>query len=122
MSYDLTVFIGRFQPFHRGHFSVVKTALENSHTVLVCVGSSGQPRTTFNPFTYEERVEMIKGSLHPLEAEHVMFSPIFDYTYNDEQWVIGVQDAVAKACKDLGLDHTARIALIGTARITAVST
>src|SRR5271165_1988494 len=58
---DLTVFVGRFSPFHNGHAEVLKRALETSKTVLVLVGSSGSARTTKNPFTFEERKKMIQS-------------------------------------------------------------
>lgn len=111
--YHLSVFIGRFQPFHLGHLSVVERALGCSDTVLICVGSSGQPRDTFNPFSFEERAAMIRASLSDADRGRVLILPIYDYTYNDAQWVVGVQDAVRDACEHFGLDDFAKVALIG---------
>ena len=59
--YDALVFIGRFQPFHKGHESVVKEALKQAKEVIVVVGSSFEARTLRNPFTFEERKSMIKA-------------------------------------------------------------
>ena len=60
---DTIVFIGRFQPFHNGHLEVIRTALSKAKKVLVLVGSSNQPRTPKNPFTFEERRNMIYRSV-----------------------------------------------------------
>lgn len=58
-AYDLCVFIGRFQPFHRAHQGVVEAGLRQAGRVLVLVGSANEPRTLRNPFTAEERMAMI---------------------------------------------------------------
>lgn len=88
--YDLLVFIGRFQPFHIGHKRVIELALEQAKQVLVLVGSSFQPRTIKNPFTYEERMEMISTSV----GNAVTIRPIRDYLYNDNKWMAQVQHQV----------------------------
>jgi bifunctional NMN adenylyltransferase/nudix hydrolase len=112
MSYDLAVFIGRFQPYHLGHHSVVREALTQSKHLLICVGSSGQPRDTYNPFTFEERRDMILLSIPPQDRNRVLVLPLLDYTYNDEKWVIDVQDAAVEACEHFRLSDPS-IALIG---------
>lgn len=111
--YQMAVFIGRFQPFHDGHLSVIRKALEESDTLLVLLGSCNRPRDTFNPFTFEERKRMIMEAL-PAEAAHrVLLLPIVDITYNDEQWVVQVQEQAAAARRHFGLDHSASITLVG---------
>ena len=59
----LAVVIGRFQPFHNQHLYLVENALEVADKVLVIVGSINQPRTPKNPFTFEERFDMISSAL-----------------------------------------------------------
>jgi len=51
--FDLLVFVGRFQPFHKEHKRVIDIALEKSRHVLILVGSAGKARTIRNPFTYD---------------------------------------------------------------------
>ena len=58
--YDYVVFIGRFEPFHIGHQEVVQRALEIAERVIILVGSSNQPRTIKNPWTFGNRKEMIE--------------------------------------------------------------
>lgn len=109
----LAVFIGRFQPFHNGHLSVVTSALRTADTLVILVGSAGQPRGYFNPFTFEERKEMILASLPENQRQRVLVLPLLDWTYNNTRWVQGVQDAVKSALKHFDLDHWAKVALIG---------
>ena len=87
--YDLLVFIGRFQPLHRGHQEVIERALSLSERVLVLVGSANQARSTRNPFTYEERAKLITD-IYP----DVITRPLQDHTYNDTAWIMEVQENV----------------------------
>ena len=98
---DHLVFIGRFSPFHKGHEFVIKTALELAKHVIVLVGSSNSARKIRNPFTFEERREMIldtfgaKGTNFPGDVMHnLSILPLNDHTYNDEEWVRDVQHIV----------------------------
>jgi bifunctional NMN adenylyltransferase/nudix hydrolase len=98
--YDLLVFIGRFQPFHVGHARVVERALALSRNVLMIVGSAGKARSLRNPFTYEERQQMI-NAVYP----NVIVRPMNDRAYNDTQWIKGVQDIVKEVAIDIVNPH-----------------
>ena len=89
--FDLLVFVGRFQPFHMEHKRIIDIALEKSKNVLVLVGSSGKARTIRNPFTFDERKEMISGAF---DASRLIVKPLRDKTYNDAAWIKQVQDVV----------------------------
>ena len=60
------VVLGRFQPLHLGHTSLIKDAeewrLENSadSQLVLCIGSSNKPESMTNPWNYNEREEMIR--------------------------------------------------------------
>lgn len=95
--YDFAVFIGRFQPYHLGHERIVLEALDSADKVIILVGSSHRPRTTRNPFTFEERKAMIEGSLTADERKRVVIAPIVDVEYNNELWLEGVHRAVMDA-------------------------
>lgn len=115
--YDLAVFIGRFQPFHLGHAAVVEQALTISNKVAIIVGSAGSSRSHRNPFTYDERVEMIKRSF-PDYANRLVFAPVEDTIYNDELWVKNVQAAVL-SCRQAAYGSffpMAKTTLIGHAK------
>lgn len=85
--YEYAVFIGRFQPFHNGHLEIVKTALDKAKNLIIVIGSSRASRTIKNPWTFEERVAMIRASLPDVAQSRVEFVPIRDYFYNDQLWL-----------------------------------
>ncbi len=71
------LFVGRFQPFHRGHLYLLKRILEDFHEVIVGVGSSQFSHQPENPFTFSERYEMIRLTLEEegIEDWHIIAIP-----------------------------------------------
>ena len=55
--------IGRFQPFHKGHLQAIKKILKEANEVVIVIGSSQFKNTVENPFSAEERLEMIRQAL-----------------------------------------------------------
>jgi bifunctional NMN adenylyltransferase/nudix hydrolase len=105
--YDTLVLIGRFQPFHNAHLEIVKRATALCQKIVIVVGSARQPRTYKNPFTFEERAQMIRAATSGLSIQ-VSIEANIDTIYNDQAWAVRVQSMVAK--------HTQqgeRIAVIG---------
>ena len=123
--YDHLVFIGRFQPFHLGHYHVIKTALLMAKHVIVLVGSANQSRNSRNPFTFEERKQMILDSFQHLGyslTRNLDILPLNDYTYNDQDWVNAVQHIVndhlrtkypSKTYEDIMAINELKVSLIG---------
>jgi bifunctional NMN adenylyltransferase/nudix hydrolase len=113
--YDLTVFIGRFQPFHNGHMKVVETALTQSAQVLILTGSSYQPRTPRNPWNQMERADMIADALSydsdAVTKDRVWVRGLRDQRYMDQKWVEAVQTVVAEIASNC--ERVPRIAIIG---------
>lgn len=97
--FDLLVFVGRFQPFHNEHKRIIDIALQKSRNVLVLVGSAGKARTIRNPFTFDERKQMIEGAFGG-DQPHIIIKPLYDKTYNEAAWINQVQHIV----KDTALD------------------
>lgn len=93
--YKRVVLIGRFQPTHKGHLANFLQALNIADKVIILVGSSFQPRTPKNPFTYDERRYMIERVLGE-HAPHHAFSvhPLRDYKYSNNNWISEVQSTV----------------------------
>lgn len=89
--FDALVFIGRFQPFHNGHKAVVEAALEKAKEVIVVVGSSFASRNVRNPFTFQERKDMIKAVF---PTDRVKVVPVSDYPYDDNKWIAAIQNVV----------------------------
>ena len=92
--YDFLVFIGRFQPFHKGHEKVIKDGLKNSKNVIILCGSSYQPRSLRNPWMVAEREVMIRSCFDDAENKRIITAPLMDVAYNDELWIKNVQETV----------------------------
>jgi nicotinamide-nucleotide adenylyltransferase len=86
------LFIGRFQPLHLGHLSIMKQAVDNCDELIIAIGSSENAYEDINPFSSSERFEMIlevlKTETFPLEKIHII--PIHDIG-DDKAWVKHVQ-------------------------------
>lgn len=99
------LFIGRFQPFHKGHLRAVKWILEREEELVIGIGSAQYAYLPKNPFTAGERLLMIWSSLkaeglldrvittlipdtdsvHVLWPAYVeMTSPKFDRAYSND--------------------------------------
>ena len=71
------IVLGRFQPFHNGHASMISTAMsflgvEDSDLPLrICIGSSQAEQSLDNPWSAEEREQMIRVWLDGYDAEIV---------------------------------------------------
>lgn len=89
-----SVFIGRFQPFHPGHLKVVQEALDKTDELIIVLGSAGVPSTPRNPFSVEERIQIIKSYLTDDELKRIRFTAVEDHTYNLQRWIGAVQGAV----------------------------
>lgn len=117
MTYDVdfAVFIGRFQPFHSGHLHVIQTGLAKAERMIILLGSSWQARSSRNPWTHQEREQMLRACLSQQDNERLLCLPLMDAPYNQETWVRSVQATVAGLVT--AHHHTphksARIALIG---------
>ena len=74
------VFVGRFQPFHKGHLEVIKKIMKEVDELVIIVGSSQYSHRLDNPFTAGERITMIRRAI---EEEGIHLSRI---------WIIPVPD------------------------------
>lgn len=113
--FQYAVFVGRFEPFHNAHLRVIERALAVAQKVIVLIGSANKPRTTKDPFFYEERKVMISASLSARDASRVIFAPIRDFPYSDDRWVREVQSAVAQAIVENSavLNGPASVCMVG---------
>jgi len=99
------LFVGRFQPIHKGHLKAIKDILKEVEELVIVVGSSQYSHTMENPFTTGERVAMIREALtgegvdssrywiipvpdmhiHMIwVAEVIGYTPKFDVVYTNE--------------------------------------
>ena len=70
--------IGRFQPFHLGHLEAIKFALSNVEHLHVGIGSSNKSHEERNPFTADERKEMILSSIDDVIGKRISLHYIPD--------------------------------------------
>ncbi|HMK32250.1 MAG TPA: adenylyltransferase/cytidyltransferase family protein, partial [Nitrosopumilaceae archaeon] len=87
--------IGRFQPFHKGHLSAVNFGLSKVENLWIGIGSSNKSHENKNPFTADERKDMIISSLdsESLKRVKVFFVPDIG---NHEKWTHHVDSIVPK--------------------------
>ena len=81
------LFVCRLQPFHNGHLHAIKKILDKYESVLIAIGSSNASRQRENPFSFDERREMIT---EVLEKENILYKckivGVPDIT-DDKKWV-----------------------------------
>lgn len=103
------LFIGRFQPFHNGHLKCIKDALNHVDHIIIGIGSSQYSDQKENPFTAEEREEMIQSALEEANIKDFSIYFIPDIN-NDDKWVEHVESLVPDfEIAYTGNDHTARL-------------
>lgn len=57
------LFVGRFQPIHKGHVKAISAILKQVDELVVVVGSAQYSHTADNPLTAGERISMIRRAL-----------------------------------------------------------
>ena len=87
--------IGRFQPFHFGHLDALQFALSKVDKLWVGLGSSNLPPQKDNPFSAEQRKEMILSSVDEIIKEKIAiyFIPDLD---NHIKWIEKIDTIVPK--------------------------
>ncbi|WP_374663658.1 nicotinate-nicotinamide nucleotide adenylyltransferase [Acinetobacter sp.] len=93
--FDYLVFIGRFQPFHLAHLQTIRIALKQSRNIILALGSAQNERNIKNPFTVDEREQMILSNFSAEDQQRIKFVPVID-VYNDEKWQKLVKSLVAE--------------------------
>lgn len=58
-----SVFVGRFQPIHKGHLHSISQILNRDEELVVAIGSAQYSHTPSNPFSGGERVMQIRCAL-----------------------------------------------------------
>jgi bifunctional NMN adenylyltransferase/nudix hydrolase len=92
--YQFGIYIGRFQPFHLGHLKTLELALDCADEVILVLGSHRVASDIRNPWTSQERIEMITSSLGENDVSRIHFLPIRDWLYSDNLWLAAIQQQV----------------------------
>ncbi len=107
--YNYGIVIGRFQPFHLAHQSLIQHATQLCEKVIVVLGSARSASDVKNPFTPEMREEIIRACF---PKENLTFCAVRDYPYNDHVWTTEIQNVVNEVIKEDG-DENAKVAVVG---------
>jgi len=80
------IFIGRFQPFHKGHLKAVKWILKRENELLIVIGSAQEFSTKENPFSFDERKEMLEKTFLAEKISNFKIFGMPDF-FDDVSWV-----------------------------------
>jgi nicotinamide-nucleotide adenylyltransferase len=80
------LFIGRFQPFHLGHLKVIQDISKDYDKIIIGIGSSQASNTVDNPFSAEQRKNMIAQSLQLVNISNYVIILIPDIN-DPPNWV-----------------------------------
>ena len=95
--YTTLVLIGRFQPLHNAHLKIIERASALCDQLVIVTGSAKQARTYKNPFTSQERKEMILGATSgQVNGMDIYVDNNIDTIYNNQAWAIRIQGIVSK--------------------------
>lgn len=90
------VFLWRFQPFHIGHMSIVDKIFQSDfERLLLIIGSSDKSWTDENPWTLQEREEIIRASI-PLELQEKIDILWLDDVPDDDVWCENLKQLFAE--------------------------
>jgi nicotinamide-nucleotide adenylyltransferase len=89
------LFVGRFQPFHKGHLHVILDILKQVDEVIIAIGSAQCSHTSEDPFTAGERIDMIRRALNAqrVDPSKYLLIPVTDVNDN-RLWVSHVATLV----------------------------
>ncbi len=79
------LFVGRFQPFHKGHLKAVEGIAKRFDMIVIVIGGpAGDEPTLKDPFTFDEREKMMRKALEgrKVDFELHMIRDVED----DEKW------------------------------------
>lgn len=97
--YDYAVYIGRFQPFHLGHASVIEHAQKLAKKVIVVIGSADAADTPKNPFS----TPFVRASIQSTFPK-VITTSVRDHYYNNMGWMLDVKNKV-RAIANKNTEH-----------------
>ncbi len=83
------LFIGRLNPPHLGHISVINSSLKNEDITVILLGSSNVSDSK-NPLSYEDRKDMLSSYFFDyINNNKLLIDHIPDYP-SDKNWVIQI--------------------------------
>lgn len=71
---------------------MVEEGLKHAKRLLLLIGSSHAPASRKNPWSYDERLQLIQSALSPEIMSRLIFAPLRDCPNDDEVWKQQVLD------------------------------
>lgn len=68
-----SVYIGRWSPFHRGHYEIINQSLSKGEDVLILIRNT--PLSEDDPWTAHERLDMLNSVFGDNESVHIRVIP-----------------------------------------------
>ncbi len=88
------LFVGRFQPFHLGHWDIIKKYYLKGFFIKIGIGSSEKAHEKENPFTFNERMKMVQLVMKKQGIRHYSIFALPDFKGSDLKWKRNVRKIV----------------------------
>ncbi|NRA86126.1 MAG: NUDIX domain-containing protein [Rhizobiales bacterium] len=97
---NVGIFIGRFQPLHIGHLTIMSYMQQKYEHVIILVGSANQRISVKNPFSFSKRKAWIEQAFANMTKENgaapkLSILPSNDYRYAEKKWEIELNQKVS---------------------------
>jgi nicotinamide-nucleotide adenylyltransferase len=86
----VALFIGRFQPFHKGHLFALGWIARRCRRVVVAIGSAQEKGTMKNPLSAQERKKIIRAGLSEANLLHKCDLCLVPDIPDNSRWVAHV--------------------------------
>jgi nicotinamide-nucleotide adenylyltransferase len=98
MEKKAAVFIGRFQPLHKGHLFAIKKIAKRHKALYIVIGSAQKKNEPENPFSLRQRKKMLLLELQPIAQKMKAKFQIFALNDNpsNARWLDDFFKAVPK--------------------------
>lgn len=96
--------IGRFQPLHPGHKSIIRQAAKQVDRLVIFIGSANVARSIKNPWIFAERNAKMQQFLQHEGIDNSSIRPLNDYKYNDSAWQREVIGEIDDCAVEFGVD------------------
>jgi len=93
MGDKIGLMVARCQPVHLGHTKIINHMIQDCETAIVCLGSAQKSREPHDPWTIEERMEMLRN----VYADRIKIVPLNDLgAAHPDNWVGYIFDKLDK--------------------------
>jgi len=83
----------RIQPLHKGHCLTINRMIQDCETSIICIGSAQKSREEHDPWTIEERMQMLKN----VYGDRIKIVPLNDLgATRPEEWTDYIFEKLAK--------------------------